>query len=193
MANRFLRKARRENRMRPHLVAFLMLGLLLPAKAADAELFSAELRVNGLSCPFCAFGIEKKLLGVPGVREVEVFLDEGRIALRFEPDNAATVSELEKAVEKAGFKLAAVSLEVGGELLEEGSVRLVVHPRMTLRLLEAHGSGTRPVSGDRLRRLRQSSALGEGSLVLTGAVEAIGASEPTLVLDGEEPAEGPTR
>ncbi len=90
--------------MKGHLLLMVSLGLLLHAAPANAEFVSAELRVNGLSCPFCAFGIEKKLLDVDGVTDVEVFLDDGRLALTFEPENAATVSDLEKAVEKASFK-----------------------------------------------------------------------------------------
>ena len=118
----------RQTGMRGRLLLAILLGILLRAAPAEAAFLSAELTVNGLSCPFCAFGIEKKLLDVHGVRDAEVFLDEGRIVLTFQPDSEATVDELEKAVEKAGFELAAVSLEVSGELLEEGSVRLIAHP-----------------------------------------------------------------
>ncbi len=84
--------------MKGQLLLAVSVGLLLHAAPADAVFVAAELRVNGLSCPFCAFGIEKKLLDVDGVQGVEVFLDAGRIALRFEPDNDATVSDLERAV-----------------------------------------------------------------------------------------------
>ena len=179
--------------MRGRLLLAISVALLLRVAPAEAGFLSAELTVNGLSCPFCVFGIEKKLLDVHGVRDVEVFLDEGRIALTFQPDSEATVDELEEAVEKAGFELAAVSLEVSGELLEEGSVQLVAHPAMTFRLLETRGGGTRPVSVETVRRLREREALGDGSVVVEGAVGKRGEAQPTLVLDGIESAERPKK
>ena len=87
----------REKGMKGVLLGAVTLGLLLHAAPANATFVSAELRVNGISCPFCAFGIEKKLLDVDGVEAIEVFLDDGRITLTFVPDNAVTVSDLERA------------------------------------------------------------------------------------------------
>ncbi len=92
----------------------IALGLVLGFSAipARAEMRAAELLVNGMSCPFCAFGIEKKLRHVSGVNEVEVFLDEGRIRLVFSAENTATVQDIENAVDDAGFKLSGLSVDV---------------------------------------------------------------------------------
>ena len=171
--------------MKGHLLLMVSLGLLLRAAQANAEFVSAELRVNGLSCPFCAFGIEKKLLDVDGVQGVEVFLDDGRIALTFEPENAATVSDLEKAVEKAGFELAALQLAVRGHLLggEEGGALLVANARMRFRLVERRGERTEPISTTTLEHLRESIGQGGSSIVVTGAVEGRDEEEPTLVVE----------
>lgn len=172
-----------------HLLLALSLGFLLHAWPVNAAFLSAELRVNGLTCPFCAFGIEKKLLDVDGVRDVEVFLDEGRITLSFRTDSEATVDDLEKAVRKAGFELAGLRLAVGGELLQEAGVRFIAHAAMTFRLLEAHAGTPGPVSAETLRRLRDDQVLGQHPLVIEGAVEARSAVEPTLILDGSGSAE----
>ena len=59
------------------IVASLALLLAIPV-TSQAEILEATLQVNGMSCPFCAFGIEKKLRSVDGVQEVDVLLDEGR-------------------------------------------------------------------------------------------------------------------
>ncbi len=176
--------------MKGHLLLTVSLVLLLHAVPANAEFVSAELRVNGLSCPFCAFGIEKKLLDVDGVQGVEVFLDDGRIALTFEPENAATVSDLEKAVEKAGFELSALQLAVRGHLLgsEEGGALLVANARMRFRLVERRGERTEPISTTTLKRLRESTRQGGSSVVVTGAVGDRNDEEPTLVV---EPLESP--
>ena len=178
----------RAKRLKANRLLAVSLGLLLHAAAANAALVSADLRVNGLSCPFCAFGIEKKLLDVDGVQGVEVFLDDGRIALSFEPDSAATVSDLEEAVEKAGFELAGLKLTVRGRLLdgEQGRALLVASSQMRFRLVERRGERTEPISTTTLNRLRESTGQGGSSVVFTGAVGDRDEEEPTLVVESLE-------
>lgn len=168
--------------MKAKLLLAISLGCLLYAAPSAASVLSAELRVNGISCPFCAFGIEKKLLDVDGVEGVEVFLDDGRIAVTFEPVNSVTVGDLEVAVEKAGFELGGLSLTVEGRLLpeEKGGARLVSGARMTLRLVEKRGDRTEPVSEATLERLRASMVPEDGSIAVTGVVEEWDETEPTL-------------
>ena len=38
-----------------------------------------QLRVNGLSCPFCVYGIEKKLDTLEGVQSVETNIKDGAV------------------------------------------------------------------------------------------------------------------
>lgn len=179
--------------MRKGLFAISM-GLVLYAMPISAGFLSAQLDVNGLTCPFCAFGIEKKLLDVPGVRAVEVFLDEGRIALTFEPNSEATVNDLEQAVKKAGFELSGLSVETHGEVLREGrgDFRLVAHPGMTFRLIEAIDGRERPVSEETLRRLSGTDKSIGGWLVVEGDVAERDAHKPLLVIRKIEPMPGPT-
>ena len=174
--------------MKGRLLLAVSLGLLLHAAPGNAAFVSAELRVNGLSCPFCAFGIEKKLLDVDGVQGVEVFLDDGRIALSFEPDSAATVSDLEEAVEKAGFELAGLKLTVRGRLLdgEQGRALLVASSQMRFRLVERRGERTEPISTTTLKRLRESTGQGGRSVMVTGGVGDRDEEEPMLIVDSVE-------
>ncbi len=36
-----------------------------------------RVRVDGLSCSFCAYGLEKKLLEIDGVKSIEISIDDG--------------------------------------------------------------------------------------------------------------------
>ena len=47
-----------------NIVITLALLLLLPAASAGSATYSLE--VDGLACPFCAYGIEKKLSAIDG-------------------------------------------------------------------------------------------------------------------------------
>ncbi len=120
----------------PLAAALLGLLLALPPSAGRAEILYSELRINGLVCPFCAFGIEKKLRHVEGVERVTVLLDEGVVQLEFAERNGVTFSDLRDAVSAAGFKLAGLKVEVRGriEAGDDGKI-LVAAPDLRLRLV----------------------------------------------------------
>lgn len=60
-------------------------------------------RVDGASCPFCAFGLEKRLGHLEGVANVKIEMKAGKAIVTLR--EGATVSEqaLRQAVEEAGF------------------------------------------------------------------------------------------
>lgn len=75
-----------------------------PVLAQDeAPTPDAIVYVDGLACPFCAYGIEKKLERLDGVERIEVGIEEGRVLLTFTEDSSPTKDELQQAVKKAGF------------------------------------------------------------------------------------------
>jgi mercuric ion binding protein len=41
-----------------------------------------EVRVDGLSCPFCAYGLEKKAIGIDGVDSVKIDVTNGLMTLK---------------------------------------------------------------------------------------------------------------
>ena len=160
------------------------LGILVAVAAlpAAAEIRSAELRVNGLTCPFCAFGIEKKLRKVDGVREVEVLLDEGRIRLAFSSQNAATVQDLEAAVGEAGFELAGLRLIARGRLIQDGDGQTFeVGPKTRFRLVEPKDGAPRSISPEILHRLRE--AADDGVVVIGGEVHDRKSDLPALSVE----------
>ena len=163
-----------------------MLGLsALPVRA---EIRTAELGVNGLTCPFCAFGIEKKLRKVNGVREVEVLLDEGQIRLVFSADNTATVQDLEEAVDDAGFGLASLRLVARGTLVREGEREtFAVGPNARFRLVEKQDGSARLLSPETRDRIR--SAARGGAVLIGGEVHSHRNELPSLTVELVEPVE----
>lgn len=80
------------------------LGLFAAASAGAA---SPEYRihVNGLACPFCAYGIEKKLGEIKGVEKVETDVAAGSVTVTMADGNALDESAAAQAVKEAGFGL----------------------------------------------------------------------------------------
>lgn len=64
-----------------------------------------KLQVDGLSCPFCAYGIEKKLGSLDGVQGVSVDLASGTAVVRMQEHASLDESTTTRAVKKAGFTL----------------------------------------------------------------------------------------
>ena len=70
------------------LVGLLLLSLTQPAAAQPGQPFGmleVSVQVDGLSCPFCAYGLEKKLRKVANVASLEIQVSDGRAVLTPEP------------------------------------------------------------------------------------------------------------
>ena len=167
----------------------LTVCVLVPL-SSRAELLEAELEVNGMACPFCAFGIEKKLRAVEGVQDLTIFLDEGRIELVFSPDNGASASDIEAAVKKAGFKLSGLQLEVRGTLARDTDTPVLDAGRnVRFLLLDGKNDGA-PLVEEPLEKLR-ASARG-GALVVNGMAQGKVDGLRGLVLTDTESSRGRT-
>ena len=79
----------------------------------SATLFAAgtqyNLRVDGLACPFCAYGIEKKLINSEGVESVTFDIENGLVIVKAEEGVTLTESMLKQLINDAGFTLRSVS------------------------------------------------------------------------------------
>ncbi len=166
-------------------IAVFVLGVPTP-RPAQAEVLEGQLDVSGMSCPFCAFGIEKKLRGVPGVDDVSVLLDEGQIELRFAPGNHTAPADIRRAVEEAGFKLSGLRLKVQGTLAADDQ-RPVLQVSRNVRFLLVDARSGESVSGESLAHLR--AAAGDDPLILFGAVDEDGDGLPRLALPASAPAD----
>ncbi len=63
-----------------------------------------KLGVDGLACPFCAYGLEKKLKKVDGIDDLYIELNEGYATFSVPSDSDITEKDLQKIVSDAGFK-----------------------------------------------------------------------------------------
>ncbi len=71
--------------------------------AAFADGTRYELRVDGLACPFCAYGIEKKLNAIDGVDEVDIDLNSGLVTVDVTEGTVLNNSQMTKLFNDAGF------------------------------------------------------------------------------------------
>ena len=62
-----------------------------------------KIDVDGLSCPFCAYGLEKKLKKINTVSNIEIYLKEGIAVFSVSKNQKPTKDTLKKIVTDAGF------------------------------------------------------------------------------------------
>ncbi len=60
-------------------------------------------RVDGASCPFCAFGLEKRLGHLEGVADVRIEMKAGKVIVTLKQGAKVSEQALRQAVEEAGF------------------------------------------------------------------------------------------
>ncbi len=84
--------------------AFALSLFLLPlvAFAAPAQY---QLRVDGLACPFCAYGIEKELNRTDGVKSIRIDINAGTVTVTMAEGATMTEAQASRIVEDAGFTL----------------------------------------------------------------------------------------
>lgn len=83
-----------------------VLALVLTLMSASALAAQAyKLRVDGLACPFCAYGVEKQLKAVKGVEKVDVDIKTGNVIVTVADGAAFDEPTAKKAVTDAGFTL----------------------------------------------------------------------------------------
>lgn len=83
----------------------LMLAMLFAAwtSAALAAGPSYQIRVDGLACPFCAYGIEKELNKIENVEHLETRIKDGVVVVTMAEGAELDKETARDAVERAGF------------------------------------------------------------------------------------------
>ncbi len=81
---------------------FLLLIFSLTQLAYSAEL-TFEIRADGLACPYCAYGIEKKFMAIKGVTYVDIKLKQGKVFVAGDDMLTFDDQQLKTLFNDAGF------------------------------------------------------------------------------------------
>ncbi|MFQ6006303.1 MAG: heavy-metal-associated domain-containing protein [Woeseia sp.] len=84
------------------LIALMMLALIWSA-ATFADGTQYQMRVDGLACPYCAYGIEKYLRKIDGVEKIDIDLNNGLVTVNVSAGVTLTDAQMAKLFKDAGF------------------------------------------------------------------------------------------
>jgi mercuric ion binding protein len=73
------------------------------------------LAVDGLACPFCAYGVEKRLSAIEGVESVETDVKSGQVVVTLVEGKTLSEEVARQAVKDAGFTLRSLKQTRGSE------------------------------------------------------------------------------
>lgn len=91
----------------------MLLAALMFSVAALAADNQYVLGVDGLACPFCAYGIEKRLNKVDGVTDIQVDIGDSVVRVALQEGKTLTEKQADQAVKEAGFTLRSFSQAEG--------------------------------------------------------------------------------
>ncbi len=96
---------------------FLSIPLLaiVLSTAAFAGGNQYALAVDGLACPFCAYGVEKRLSAIEGVESVETDVKSGQVVVTLAEGKTLSEEVARQAVKDAGFTLRSLKQTRGSE------------------------------------------------------------------------------
>ena len=82
-------------------ISVIILALGFSASLAQSD--EVKVRVDGLSCPFCAYGLEKKLNELDGVDSIFIDFEEGLVLMQVIDSQNISEEEIRTKIEEAGF------------------------------------------------------------------------------------------
>ena len=98
------------------LFSFAFITMSAPEKTrAQTTTIYVKIGVDGMACPFCAYGIEKKIKKIDGAKDLYIDINEGYITFAISSDKKPTEEALNKIVKEAGFKVRKIEYSLRSE------------------------------------------------------------------------------
>lgn len=86
-------------------IAAVIIALAAVPAMAEAGANRYEIGVDGISCPFCSYGIEKELSAIKGVDKLGVDIKRGVVTVQMKAGANLNEAQAGKAAKDAGFSM----------------------------------------------------------------------------------------
>lgn len=165
----------------PALLPVLMISALA-APSAPAEISRAKVVIDGVGCPFCVYGLEKKLEAVEGIRDIRFDLKSGVATLVPAEETVPAAEDVEAAVRNAGFTPREIELTaIGTVVSEREKLFLAVRGSKQKLLLFDEDAPRGNLLRDATQRTLASLEERETTVAVTGSAHSHEDRSPSLV------------
>lgn len=108
--------------MKKTIVVTLVIGMMTVFGAnAQKAMDTFMVQVDGLGCPFCAYGLEKKFKEFKGIKDVKIDIETGDFSFAYPSEKALSLEAVEQQVEKAGYTPITSKIERADGTTEEST------------------------------------------------------------------------
>lgn len=90
--------------MKKTIIMTLVIGMITMINStAQNTMDQFQVQVDGLGCPFCAYGLEKKFNELKGIKKVKIDIETGDFSFAYPAEKALSMETVLSQVEKAGY------------------------------------------------------------------------------------------
>jgi len=146
---------------------------------AFAEIQSVEMQVDGMTCPFCVYGIEKKLKALQEVTDASSNLKTGIVDIKLEGDGKLDIEKLNKAVHDSGFTPGRIKIKASGKLTmyrlegkEYHALKVTGTNQVFLLTLTPDHEKEEFLSGEKLKEIEKVTEGGKKEITITGYIHS---------------------
>ena len=72
-------------------------------KKVKSQRDQMEIQVDGLGCPFCAYGLEKEFKDFKGIKDVNIEMETGVFTFSYPTEKALNLEQIKNKVDEAGY------------------------------------------------------------------------------------------
>ncbi len=146
---------------------------------AFAEIQSIEMQVDGMTCPFCVYGIEKKLKALQEVTDASSNLKTGIVDIVLKEDAPLDIEKLNKAILESGFTPGKIKIKATGELTkyklegkENPALKVTGTNQVFLLTLAPDHEKEEFLNGEKLKEIEKASESGSKEISITGYIHS---------------------
>jgi len=85
------------------IISMMLISNIGFSQSNNKSMDSFTVQVDGLGCPFCAYGLEKKFKELNGMKKASIDMETGIFTFDFPSPDSLTIEQVQKQVEKAGY------------------------------------------------------------------------------------------
>lgn len=116
--------------MKNLITIFLVTVLTAYNTTAQKQVDTFMIQVDGLGCPFCAYGLEKKFKELKGIKNLKIDIETGDFSFTYPAEKALTMVAAAEQVKKAGYTpISTKIIRADGKIESSGDSKVYLNPK----------------------------------------------------------------
>jgi copper chaperone CopZ len=100
-------------------IAYIMIIAILGTFSSRAQIQKVDQEVYGMDCAPCAYGLERGLKKMDGLKNVRVSLNDGKAYLELSENNSLSLKQIQDEIKKNGFSAKKAEVVLEGKLINK--------------------------------------------------------------------------